>query len=122
MLDRPDKTEDYWEARNMTGSFLEERLKKHKGFSWIRVEPMFPKFDDMSFAYKNKIFSVLIDVGYSKNENLTTQEKDRFIKECTTHNLIPCIFPIKNKKTLLSLPDDEWNLLHISKTFHRFHP
>ena len=87
MLDRPDKTEDYWEARNMTGSFLEERLKKHKGFSWIRVEPMFPKFDDMSFAYKNKIFSVLIDVGYSKNENLTTQEKDRFIKECTTHNL-----------------------------------
>ena len=101
MLDRPDKTEDYWEARNMTGSFLEERLKKHKGFSWIRVEPMFPKFDDMSFAYKNKIFSVLIDVGYSKNENLTTQEKDRFIKECTTHNLIPCIFPIKNKKTLL---------------------
>lgn len=27
MLDRPDKTEDYWEARNMTGSFLEERLK-----------------------------------------------------------------------------------------------
>ena len=113
MLDRPDKTEDYWEARNMTGSFLEERLKKHKGFSWIRVEPMFPKFDDMSFAYKNKIFSVLIDVGYSKNENLTTQEKDRFIKECTTHNLIPCIFPIKNKKTLLSLPDDEWNLYDI---------
>lgn len=113
MLDRPDKTEDYWEARNMTGSFLEERLKKHKGFSWIRVEPMFPKFDDMSFAYKNKIFSVLIDVGYSKNENLTTQEKDRFIKECTTHNLIPCIFPIKNKKTLLSLPNDEWNLYDI---------
>lgn len=33
--------------------------------------------------------------------------------EQQAEDLIPCIFPIKNKKTLLSLPDDEWNLYDI---------
>jgi len=112
-LDRPDKTETYWETRAEVGMFLQERFKKHEGFKWIRVEPMSPKFDDMSFAYKNKIFSVLIDIKYSNNNRLSIQEKDRLIHECNSNNLIPCVFPIKDKKALSFLSDEHWNLYDI---------
>lgn len=113
ILDRPDKTQEYWKAREQVGSFLEERFKKYDGFRWIRVEPMSPKFDDMSFAYKNKIFSVLIYIKYSDDDMLSKRERDRFVKECSSNNLIPCIFPINDKQSLSLLSDEHWNLYDI---------
>lgn len=113
ILDRPDKTQEYWMAREQVGCFLQERFKKYDGFKWIRVEPMSPKFDDMSFAYKNKIFSVLIDIKYSDDDLLSKQERDRFVKECTSNNLVPCIFPINDKQSISLLSNEHWNLYDI---------
>lgn len=74
---------------------------------------MSPKFDDMSFAYKNKIFSVLIDIKYSGDDMLSKRERDRFVKECSSNNLIPCIFLINDKQSLSLLSDEHWNLYDI---------
>lgn len=113
ILDRPDNTQEYWKVREEVGVFLQNRFKQHNGFKWIRTEPMSPKFDDMSFAYKNKIFSVLIDIKYSDKDRLSKIEKDRFINECKSNNLIPCIFPINDKKSLSLLSNEHWNLYDI---------
>ena len=113
ILDRPDNTQEYWKAREEVGVFLQNRFKQHNGFKWIRTEPMSPKFDDMSFAFKNKIFSVLIDIKYSDKDRLSKIEKERFINECKSNNLIPCIFPINDKKSLSLLSDEHWNLYDI---------
>jgi len=112
-LERPNKTKDYWIARDKVGHFLQNRFNKHNGFKWIRVEPMSPKFDDMSFAYKNKIFSVLIDIKNSIHETLTKKERDTFLNECTSNNLIPCIFPINTNDDLSLIDNEKWNLYDI---------
>lgn len=115
-LDTMDKIEhlsEHWEARNVLGKFLQEKFNKHHGFRWIRVDPMSPKFDDMSFAYKNKIFSVLIDLKNNKKIELTEKEKNKFLTECIANNLIPCIFPISEIENLSLLPEESWNLYDI---------
>ena len=112
-LDRPSKTKDYWIARDKVGYFLQDRFDRYNGFKWIRVEPMSPKFDDMSFAYKNKIFSVLIDIKDSNYESLTQRERDRFLKECNANNLIPCVFPININDDLSLIDVEKWNLYDI---------
>lgn len=113
ILERPDKTQEYWKVREQVAVFLQNRFKKYSGFKWIRIEAMSPKFDDMSFGYKNKIFSVLIDIKYNNSDKLIIQEKDRFVRECLSNNLIPCIFPVYDRENLSLLSEDHWNLYDI---------
>lgn len=81
-------------------------------FSWVRGIPINPTFDDMLFRYKNKMYSIYVDL-------VPTGEKWHVYKDiphlqqavvCRDSDIIPCCFPL-NRRTLEPLTSG-WNLYH----------
>lgn len=136
LIDRPEPSEIFLNARHMAGSQLQDQFNanNHKsvnssydGFKWIKTELTYPSFDNLTFAFKNSIFSVVIELIDEKGSSFTKQQKDRLLKACEENNLIPCIFKLKfrektdkflgrlmgNKNQLdyeLSILEQGWNL------------
>ena len=104
LIDRPEPSEIFLRARNMAGVQLQEQFSSnnqnsvnssYEGFKWIKAELTYPSFDNLTFAFKNSIFSVVIELIDEKGSSLTKQQKDRLLKACIENNLIPCTFKFK---------------------------
>jgi len=104
-------------ARDVAGMQIQKHMSILNDCRWIRAEYVYPAFDSMNFIYKNKIFSVIIDIQ-DKDEN--SYLPDTYIKRqllaSKEYNLIPCKFPVTidnplnpDIKTLKSL-NQGWNL------------
>lgn len=127
LMDRPEPSELFLEARQMAGGQLQELFSqfdnspiptRHNGFTWIKAELTYPSFDHLTFAFKNSIFSVLIELIDEAGSSLADNQKDRWIKACTENNLIPCLFKIKCKAMAdgffdLSPMNEVWNLFDV---------
>ena len=107
-IGRPDLDNVFLKARAAAGMHIQKMMDENKGkcdphadFRWIKPELSWPSFDDLTFAYRNKIFSVL--VAYCLNEK-DEKGKVRFdlpfgrsaaqFDAAVKNDLVPCVFPI----------------------------
>ena len=116
IIDRPQESDIFLNARNTMGRFIQNKMNENggfeNGFSWLRSELTSPSFDDMNFSYKNKVFSLLVELKHNGMNILPEHRKKIFQEVCLKNNLVPCIFPI-DAKTLTPLGKN-WNLFHIN--------
>ena len=103
LLDRPEPTPIIAQARFFAGSHLERQFKfrynrnidEHKNYHWIKSEWTYPSFEHFTFAYKNQLFPVLVELIEDGISSLDGKEIVRLIESSKEYNLIPCIFKIK---------------------------
>ena len=120
LLDRPVPNKQYLQDRTKAGMHLEHKFSefeglcdKHEDFRWIKSKLSYPAFDDITFAYRNQIFSVIVKRTNDEHRVLKQDKKiNNLIRECRNNNLIPCIFPISSK-TGSPLYPDTWNLFNV---------
>ncbi len=114
LLDRPEPNEIFLKARQIAGSQLQKQFSvfnernvnsSYDGFKWIKAEITYPSFDDLTFAYKNSIFSVVIELIDNTGTSYNRPQKDILLKACEENNLIPCLFKV-NLKELSNTPDE----------------
>lgn len=100
LLDRSEPSLHFLEMRNVAGATIQNYFfkfnnpSKHfsEGFYWLKSELTAPSFDDLTFAYKNQVFSVLV-LSNGKNERKDNEFRiKRFLSECKKYNLLPCVF------------------------------
>jgi len=132
----PDRT--FLECRHTAGYQLQQKFKEYsdganvgKNFHWIKHELSWPSFDDLTFACKDKVFSVLI--AYCRTEKISPQDgrigmrlefplgrEKAILDACEKNNLIPCAFPIYPDRRQPVLPFG-WNLVNM-KTHQLIQP
>jgi hypothetical protein len=104
LIDRPEPSEILKQAANIAGNQLQEQFSgfnkgevnsSYDGFKWIKTELTFPSFDHLTFAYKNSVFSVVIELIDNNGTSLSPQVLERLLKACVENNLLPCIFRIR---------------------------
>lgn len=104
LIDRPEPSEIFLRARHIAGLQLQDQFNtnnqksvnsSYDGFKWIKAELTYPSFDNITFAFKNSIFSVVIELMNDEGSSFTIQQKDRLLKACEENNLIPCTFRLK---------------------------
>jgi hypothetical protein len=107
LIDRPEPSEIFLRARHIAGSQLQDQFNannqksvnsSYEGFKWIKAELTYPSFDNLTFAYKNSVFSVVIELIDDKGSSFTKQQKDRLLKACDENNLISCTFRLYFKE------------------------
>ena len=114
-------------ARNWVGSMLQKEMTKlPEGFSkrgayWIKAEYTTTAFEDLTFAYKNQIFCILVEFIDKKTGQslLPIQKIERLINESKKNNLIPCLYKVQ----ILDLEKklDIENLKKFSKGWNLYH-
>lgn len=106
-------------SRDIAGTQIQKNMAILNDCRWIRAEYTYPAFDSMNFIYKNKVFSVIIDIQDEEGKSyLPEVYAQRQLYAAKEHNLIPCKFVviIDNAEE----PDFEkvraksggWNLYH----------
>lgn len=124
LIDRPQPTDFFIQVRRMSGMFLQERMNRlkekewQKGPHWIKAEWTYPCFEHLTFAYRNQIFCILIDIQDQENNRsfLPQKDKDNLIKNCIENNLIPCLFkvtvqnPYEPRYNTIKPLSEGWNL------------
>lgn len=123
-IDRPNPSPLFWKARSIAGQHLQNCFNSfipqncRDGFFWIKPEPTYPSFDNLTFGYKNQIFSVLIDFvkpvkrvfrKMTLESQLPNRVVNRFLEATQKYNLVPCLFPMHYLE--LDLIGHDWNLL-----------
>jgi hypothetical protein len=116
LIDRPEPSEIFLRARHIAGSQLQHQFNinnkknvnsSYDGFKWIKAELTYPSFDNLTFAYKDSIFSVVIELIDEKVSSFTRQQKDRLLKACKENNLIPCTFKLNFREKSDDLLDQQ---------------
>lgn len=104
LVDRPEPSRIFLEARQIAGYQIQSQFDKintvnvtssYEGFKWVKAELTYPSFDNLTFSYKNSIFSVIIELIDDIGTSFSNQQQDRLLNACKLHNLIPCLFKIK---------------------------
>lgn len=97
-----------FKAVDMAGYYLQSVLERYgkpiEDFNWRKLGYMCSETDDISFRYKNQVFSILVLIYYQGEEiqgdergEINEERKKRFIENCEKNNLIPCYFPMNTK-------------------------
>ena len=140
LIERPTESGEYLQGWSIAGARLQSMFKQcsqkfadeHMGFCWLRTDIISPTFDSMNFRYKNRVFSVLVDIvapvhiADMKGENhghgygisvktalgsLTAQKaKNLQIDICHDNDMVPCLFSIARNS--MSPMEEGWNLRH----------
>lgn len=106
-------------ARDVAGSHIQKMMEHLNDCKWVRAEYTYPSFDSMCFIYKNKVFSVIIDIYDKDGDSYLPQELvKRQLYACKGNNLIPCKFkvivddPYNPDMETVSPKNNGWNLFH----------
>ncbi len=104
-VDRPAESKEYLQSWSIAGKQLQVMFNQynqslpdpHMGFNWLRTDIISPTFDSMNFRYKNRVFSVLLElvIPVAKDAMMTKttrQAKELQIKICKENDMIPCLF------------------------------
>lgn len=84
----------------VAGKYLHKKLTKLcPGFKWLKCHLFETSFDDMTFIYKNHVFSVLLKVYYNGEEIVDEEHEQAFLKQTKSNSFVPCVFPIVVKET-----------------------
>lgn len=99
-------------------SFLKKKMEESPEvdkIKWIHRGGMWPSFDNLSFAYKNKVYSIL----YAELESNIKDEELRFscisnpvifLDTCKKYSLVPCFFIVDKRTHKPVFPG--WNLVN----------
>jgi hypothetical protein len=106
LIDSPEPSEIFLKARHMAGGRLQDQFNannksvnsSYDGFKWIKAEITYPSFDNLTFAFKNSIFSVVIELVDKKGSSFSKQQRGRLVKACEENDLIPCTFKLNFKE------------------------
>ena len=103
-IDRSEPSPQFLNARNLAGCALQEQFKRLSGkveapkdFRWVKTELTWPSFDHLTFAYGNRVFSVLVDAVEGGRSGISRRAMDRFLAATQANQLVPCIFPVKTE-------------------------
>jgi len=97
-------------ARDIAGVQIQKMMEHLNDCKWVRAEYTYPSFDSMCFIYKNKVFSVIIDIQDEDGDSYLPEEYvKRQLYACRENNLIPCKFCV--------IVDDAYN-----PDFEKAHP
>ena len=114
-IDRRETSPQFLEARHVAGVTLQEQFKRLGGkldsphdFRWVKTELTWPSFDNLTFAYGNRVFSVLVDAMEGGRSGISQQAMDRFLAATQANQLVPCVFPVKTETMKPTSPG--WNL------------
>lgn len=114
-IDRAEPSPQFLHARNVAGVTLQEQFKKLGGkldephdFRWVKAELTWPSFDHLTFAYGNRVFSVLVDAVVDGRSSISRQAMDRFLQATRENNLIACVFPVRTES--MRPTSAGWNL------------
>ncbi len=117
-IDPSNPSQEFHRARNAAGVRLQEMFKKfgdrvepQHDYRWIKSDLTWPSFDHLTFAYRNQVFSVLVDFIQNGRTSLTQLDVKRCVDASTEHNLVPCVFPV-DARTFRPLKDG-WNLSNL---------
>ena len=90
-------------ARNLAGQIIGTMMRKcssaendsadehsHRGFRWIKTDWTYPSFEHFTFAYKNQIFPVFVELFEDGRSTMRDNERDRFLDAASKNDLIPC--------------------------------
>jgi hypothetical protein len=117
-IDPQSPSQEFLRARNAAGARLQEQFKKFGGrvepqhdYRWIKADLTWPSFDHLTFAYRNQVFSILVDLVQNGRTSLTHQDIKRCVDASTEHDLVPCVFPV-DARSFRPLKDG-WNLSNI---------
>lgn len=104
-VDRPAESSEYLQSWSLAGKYLQAKFDEynqslsdpHMGFCWLRTDIISPTFDSMNFRYKNRVFSVLLELVIPVAEDAlmtktTWKAKELQIKICKENDMIPCLF------------------------------
>jgi hypothetical protein len=114
-IDRTNPSPQFLNARNVAGRTLQDQFKKlggraedPKDFRWVKTEPTWPSFDHLTFAFGNRVFSVLVDALEGGRTDISRQAMNRFLEAARANNLVPCIFPVNTEA--MTPTTAGWNL------------
>ena len=115
-------------CRDIAGEQIQKNMTLFKDCKWLRADYTYPAFDSMCFIYKNKVFSVIIDI---LDENENSQLPEIYIKRqlyaAKEYDLVPCKFqvivpnPEEPNKDEIKAKNTGWNLYH-TKTNEEIFP
>ena len=118
VIDRPEESKEYKQAWVVTGMYLESLFNRYNrrldnkfaGFCWLRAELISPTFDSMNFRFKNRVYSVLLNLVSEGHSYLPKEQKDMQIEVCAANDMSPCLFTISPDD--MSPAEPGWNLRH----------
>jgi hypothetical protein len=133
LLDRPEPSNIFLEARQIAGFQLQEQFKiynkeqeissSNQGFKWVKTELTYPSFSHLTFAFKNKIFAIVIELIDNSGSTFNKQQQENLLNACSENNLIPCLFKInvkENPNWLIIDGDDDIELKPIEKGWNLY--
>jgi hypothetical protein len=104
IINNPEPSQTLMKARQIAGAQIENLLKsKHKQndpktYRWIKTDWTYPAFEHFTFAYKNALFPVFVEIIENGNYLMTTNEKTMLLEAAKKYNLVPCVFRINVEK------------------------
>ncbi len=115
MIDRPNISSLLVNAISMAGNEIQKRITAQEqieeklpyGLRWIKTELTYPSFEHFTFAYKNQIFPVFVELFENGISQMTKNERDRFLTVANQCHFIPCVYKvqiIRKKKSI-------WNFI-----------
>ncbi len=117
-IDTAEPSPRFLHARQVAGVTLQDQFQKESGkakpgkdYRWIKAELTWPSFDDLTFAFGNQVFSVLVDLVEGGRSTLPQAARERCIKACRENRLVPCVFAV-DAQTMQPVSGG-WNLKHL---------
>ena len=117
-IDRAEPSPQFLQARNLAGATLQDRFKTHGGnlepsedYKWIKAELTWPSFDDLTFGYRNQVFSVLLDLVEDGRSMLPSSAIERCQEAARDNHLVACVFPVD--VGTMQPRSAGWNLYHL---------
>jgi hypothetical protein len=87
------------------GYYGEDFAEQHE-FSWIHGAVTYPAFDDLTFRFRDHVFSVVVAIG--KERDLEGLEDEQRLMEqrriCRANNMVPCLFVVDGKRYVPVFP------------------
>ena len=117
-IDSSNPPPEFFEARNVAGATLEQQFNllsksgsPSRDVKWLKADLTWPSFDHLTFAYRDAVFSVLVDIVENNSSSLEPKATKRCLDAAVTHNLIPCVFQVDRRTMQPS--SGGWNLFDL---------
>jgi len=100
LIDRIEPSRTLVKARQLAGAYIENLLESNhkwddpKSYRWIKTDWTYPSFEHFTFAYKNAVFPVFVELFENGNSIMTANEKTRLLDAAQKYNLVPCVFKV----------------------------
>ena len=117
-IDSSNPPPEFFEARNVAGVTLQQQFNllpqsgsPSRDAKWLKADLTWPSFDHLTFAYRDAVFSVLVDIVENNSSSLEPKATKRCLDAAATHNLIPCVFRVDHRTMQPS--SGGWNLFDL---------